>query len=239
MAGAGAAAAGGRLAVAASKIVGKVKRIVELIRKRKWFKKRVTVKSNKRVVVATVHTVKCFKPSKDLLKKSRNPKKLEKEFFRQLKNQEAGINKMTVGEYLANRKHLNELIQKYGYTKARAILTQGGKAQSVARKELLKKIKKSVKSSIEKQGIIGKKAEGIAARKAKEQLETLAALHDPDIIAGGSDKITRMGNASVNSSIGSQWSKEGRIEALDKAAEIKLKTEGPYAKMDIRLTRCK
>ncbi len=227
------------MATVAAKLAPLIQKLSNAIKKRNWFKKRVTVKSNKRVVVATVHTVKCFKPSKDLLKKSKDPKKLRKEFYRQLKNQEAGINKMTVGEYLENRRHFNELIQKYGHGKARAVLTQGGKVQRKARKELMTEIKKSVEKSLRKQGIRGKKAEEIAIQKAKEQLEALAALHDPDLIAGGSDKIARLGDAGVNSSIGSQWGKDGRIEVLDKAAMAKLKAEGPDAKMNVKLTLCK
>ena len=188
---------------------------------------------------ALKHPQNVDKHLKDLLKKSKDPKKLEKEFYRQLKDQEAGINKMSVSEYLKNRKTLNELTQEYGHTKARAILTKGGKAQREAREKLTNKIKDSVKVSLSKQGIAGRKAEEIATQKAEEQLKQLAALHDPDLIAGGSDKISRVGDASVNSSIGSQWSKDGRVETLNKAAEAKLKAEGPDAKMDIKLTRCK
>jgi hypothetical protein len=237
--GAAAAALGTRFAAAAAKLAPLFEKLSKLLKEKKWFHKKKTVQSNKKAVVTTIHTIKCFKPSKDLLKKSKDPKKLEKEFYRQLKDQEAGINKMSVSEYLKNRKTLNELTQEYGHTKARAILTKGGKAQREAREELTNEIKDSVKVSLSKQGIAGRKAEEIATQKAEEQLEQLAALHDPDLIAGGSDKISRVGDASVNSSIGSQWSKDGRVETLNKAAEAKLKAEGPDAKMDIKLTRCK
>jgi hypothetical protein len=54
-AGAGAAVAGGRIAALATKIGGKVKKIVDLIKKRKWFKKKKTVQANTKAEVKTVH----------------------------------------------------------------------------------------------------------------------------------------------------------------------------------------
>jgi len=50
-AGAGAAVAGGRIAALAAKIGGKVKKIIDLIRKRKWYKKKKTVRANTKVEV--------------------------------------------------------------------------------------------------------------------------------------------------------------------------------------------
>lgn len=73
-------------------------------------------------------------------------------------------------------------------------------------------------------------------------MKSLAALHDPDMIAGGHDKIatnksTGMGNTNVNSSIGSQW--KSRVSGMDEAAEKALEKYGPNAKMNVTLTRCK
>lgn len=53
-----------------------------------------------------------------------------------------------------------------------------------------------------------------ANKKANEWLETQAALHNPDQIAGGNPiNIGGMGDKKVNSSIGSQW--KYRIDVLD------------------------
>ena len=53
-----------------------------------------------------------------------------------------------------------------------------------------------------------------AEEKALEWIKTQAVLHDPDMIAGGKPlNITGMGNARVNSSIGSQW--KNQIKELD------------------------
>ncbi|TWP29923.1 hypothetical protein ETU09_02775 [Apibacter muscae] len=41
-------------------------------------------------------------------------------------------------------------------------------------------------------------------------------MHDPDQIAGGhGENITGLGDSPINSSIGSQWSKDGRANSLD------------------------
>lgn len=50
--------------------------------------------------------------------------------------------------------------------------------------------------------------------RAKEWLDTQAALHNPVQIAGGcANQIGRMGDKRINSSIGSQW--KYRIDAVD------------------------
>ena len=74
-------------------------------------------------------------------------------------------------------------------------------------------------------------------------MDSLAALHDPDMIAGGNDKIqitensSGMGNANINSSLGSQW--KHRVKDMDDAAKNAMKKHGPNTYMNITLTRCK
>ena len=182
----------------------------------------------------------CFKPSAALQNTFKdNPQKLEKEFYKQLKAQEAGINRLTVGEYLTNRQRYNDLIAAHGHTKAREILTDGGKAQKAARKDLENKIFDSVIESMERKGIFGKKAEEAAEKIVANQLSQLAALHDPDLRAGGEDKIARLGNKNVNSSLGSQWAKNSRAQAIDNAAIAAAETYGEDINMNIKLERCK
>ncbi len=50
-------------------------------------------------------------------------------------------------------------------------------------------------------------------------MKSLAALHDPDMIAGGKDQVSRMGNKSVNSSIGPQWRHKSRLKLMDSQAQ--------------------
>jgi len=73
-------------------------------------------------------------------------------------------------------------------------------------------------------------------------MSSLATLHDPDMNAGRFDKVSTsvnsgMGNANINSSLGSQW--KGRVSDMDVAAKDALKKYGPDAKMNVSLSRCK
>ena len=204
---------------------------------------KLDVPSNKTLAAAKASAMKkynppCFQPGKALKQRFKdNPKKLESEFYKQLKGQQDGINKMSVGQYLENRQALTDLVKEHGHKKARKILT--GAAQAKARDELLDKIKESAAESYRKSGKSSRAAEHLAEEKAKETLKELAALHDPDMIAGGDDTIKRLGNKNVNSSLGSQWAKDGRVGGMDNAAKEALAEFGPDAQMNVELTRCK
>ena len=76
-----------------------------------------------------------------------------------------------------------------------------------------------------------------ATRLAKSKMATLAALHNPDMIAGGKDVVTAMGDKGVNSSIGSQW--KTRVSALDAAAKEVPPSARSTTKMNTNLRRCK
>ncbi len=127
---------------------------------------------------------------------NRNDKHNSEEFARQLKDQEKGMSELTVDEYLKNR-------ERY-IAEGRAI--EGNAAQKMARQEALKdKI-----AELRKQGL----SRADATKQASEWLETKAALHNPDQIAGGrADIIGGLGDKRVNSSIGSQW--KYRIDVVD------------------------
>ncbi len=133
-----------------------------------------------------------------------NSKYDESEFARQLADQQNGMNKLTVQEYLDNR-------QKY-IEQGRS--TESNAAQQVARENAyLDKVNKLRKS-------------GLSIEEAEEQarvwLETKAALHNPDQVAGGrADNVDGVGDKGINSSIGSQW--KYRIDAVDE--QIKKLTE--------------
>jgi hypothetical protein len=175
------------------------------------------------------HRPRCFKPGDDLRRNWRgDPRKLEKEFYEQLKAQEEGINRLTVSEYLENRARYAE-VQRAGT----------GAAQQAARDQLSREIYDSVLESMENRGEVGAAARAAAREKTKEIMSGLAALHDPDMIAGGHDQIRGIGDKKVNSSIGSQWPKEGRLEEMDNAARRAQAEHGPNTRMNVTLERCK
>lgn len=118
------------------------------------------------------------------------------EFARQLKDQEKGMNELTVYEYQQNRKRFID--------EGRAI--ESNAAQQAAREEAyVQKI-----NELQREGLTLSQAK----KEAKGWLDTQAALHNPDQIAGGkAEVIGGMGDKKINSSIGSQW--RYRIDIVD------------------------
>ncbi|WP_415272949.1 T7SS effector LXG polymorphic toxin [Bacillus siamensis] len=156
------------------------------------------------------------------VKFKRNIKHDPEEFARQLKNQEKGMNELTVDEYLKNR-------ERY-IAKGRAI--EGNAAQKMARQEALKdKI-----AELRKQGL----SRADATKQASNWIDTQAALHNPDQIAGGrADSIGGLGDKRVNSSLGSQW--KYRIDIVDeqirKTAENMSPAEIKNTYLNVKLTQ--
>ncbi|MBU5594939.1 hypothetical protein KQI76_07155 [Amphibacillus sp. MSJ-3] len=138
----------------------------------------------------------------------RNDKHDSEEFARQLKDQEKGMNELTVNEYLKNR-------EKY-IEQGRAI--EGNAAQQAAREEAyVQKI-----NDLQREGLTLSKAK----KQAKEWLDTQAALHNPDQIAGGkAELIGGLGDKRINSSIGSQW--RYRIDIVDEQIKELAKSMTP------------
>lgn len=119
------------------------------------------------------------------------------EFERQLAGQQAGMNELSIHDFLTNRD---------GYLARGGRDPAGDIAQEAARKEAL------IAKTEELRGTGLSRAD--AKSQAEDWLKTQAALHNPDQIAGGfADRITDMGDRNINSSIGSQW--RTRIGALD------------------------
>ncbi len=126
------------------------------------------------------------------------------EFTRQLADQEVGMNQLTVDEYLKNR-------ERY-LAEGRAV--EGNMAQKATREKALVDKVDELRSS----GMSLKEAE----TQAQKWLDTQAALHNPDQIAGGNPlKIGGMGDSAINSSIGSQW--KYRIDAIDEQIQAMAK----------------
>ena len=133
-------------------------------------------------------------------KEDHDPAKLSE----QLSVQEDEMNKLSVEKYKANR---DKFIKDGKPPEAK-------KVQRLARKEEIAKRTKELTNK----GIPYKEAKTQATQSLKGQ----AALHGPDMIAGGDlNNITGFGDAKINSSIGSQW--PSRIEPVDKAVDNYIK----------------
>jgi len=159
------------------------------------------------------------------------PASKSKEMDRQWKGQEQGLNDMSVEEYLEARKALDPKNRDQKAAKAaRASFKQ--KTQAKTFKEL-----RSSGSSLEE-------AERLAQEHADSTMETMNALHNPDLVAGGKNKIADSGDGEVNQTIGRQWShkKRGqttRIQDLDDAASRVPVGKRKGTKINGRLERCK
>jgi|GEM_PF-2389764 len=143
------------------------------------------------------HKVECFKAGKKI------PKDKHAEFDRQLQRQEDALNRMTVDEYFKGR----EAYQRLG---RRAKNTQA------ARRDEQAKLAKSLTEDYHKQGMSPMQAEKMANARSSEIMKGMAALHEPDLSAGGKDVIGGFGDAQVNKSIGAGW--RSRVGGLDEAA---------------------
>lgn len=150
-----------------------------------------------------------------------NPKHNFDEFMRQLKGQEAGLNSLTVDDFIKNRDEylengrskLGSATQKRFRDQARANKVAEFRAKGYGRSE--------------------------AKSMADDFMDNNAALHDPDQIAGGfGDNVTGMGDRGVNSSLGSQW--KNNIDDIDsqvrEVAESMTESEKKSTYLNIELT---
>ncbi|MGC6769546.1 polymorphic toxin type 15 domain-containing protein [Enterococcus sp. LJL51] len=119
------------------------------------------------------------------------------EFARQLKDQQNGMNQLSIEEYMKNR-------QEY---------LSNGRSNSAA------EFQKTARQEALAEKILDLRNQGLsrtdAKVKAEEWLKNQAALHNPDMVAGGYPwNIQGVGDANINSSLGAQW--RYRINDLDK-----------------------
>ena len=127
------------------------------------------------------------------------------EFARQLTGQQDGLNRLTVAQFLANRDQYLNKAARTGDGRA----ASGDAAQKVARALAFRRKVDELQAQDEDL------SPDIAEAQAQQWLDTQAALHDPDQVAGGhADRTNGVGDARVNSSIGAQWPK--RIKAIDR-----------------------
>jgi Novel toxin 15 len=198
----------------------KLKKLKELKDKADKLKKaqqaaraRAKPKPKRKVCAACKKQIKCFKKPKGMS---------DKEFDRQLKEQQDAINKTSADEILKRR----AAIRKAGGTDG----VRDKAAQQAARTAYAKKRT----AELIRQG----KTPAQAAKDVKTELASLAATHRLDIIAGGNPSdISGMGDTRVNSSLGSQW-KGARSQELEDIAK-QMKKEGlGKEKIDVKLKKC-
>ncbi|QHF05529.1 hypothetical protein N015_25210 [Pseudomonas asturiensis] len=165
------------------------------------------------------HRVPCFNVS---------PKHLDRipEFDRQLAGQQRGLNDLTVDEYLKGREAFTskEVVRDPNIAKA-------------ARERFTTNMVADLFRELRSKDFSVEQAKQLANQMASEKMETLAALHNPDLFAGGKDTINDFGDRRINSSIGPQWS--SRISGLDVAAKNIRNADRGVMKINAKLERCR
>ena len=165
------------------------------------------------------HKVPCFNVSK------KHAEKIP-EFDRQLAGQEKGLNDLSVDEYLRGRE---------AFTAKNVV--RDPKVAAQARQRLGRSIEKQIREKLDMDGVLPEKAMLLSKQVAANKMATLAALHNPDLFAGGKDVISDFGDRKINASIGPQW--PSRIGGLDAAADNVPKSLRSTTNMNAKLERCK
>lgn len=178
------------------------------------------------------HEVPCFNPRNKKFK-SMNPQKQREyltEYARQLRRQQDAINGMTATQF----KEARNLFSSQKRNPAAAA------AQSNMRAAYSSRIQKSINGSLRRKGVGARDAKTQAASRTAEVMQTLAALHEPDMVAGGwhQPEPSAMGRADVNSSIGGSWNQRSRLDGLDTAANDAMGSQNGDARMNVEMKPC-
>jgi hypothetical protein len=190
-------------------------------------KKDVTIKGRE-------HKVPCFHPfdKKKFMRMSKDAQKAYlKEMATQLKRQEDAINSLTAAEYKAARDAFGAMNRNPAATAAQAAFNE----------RALSRISASIRTSLRKTGMGALEAKTVAAERAKDVMNRLAALHDPDMVAGGWLDPTpkSLGRRDVNSSIGASWNQNDRVAGMDREADRAIENGRGDQKMNIKLEPCR
>lgn len=164
------------------------------------------------------HKVPCFNVSDKHL--DRIP-----EFDRQLAGQEKGLNNLTVEEYLGGRKAFTD-----------GVVVRDQRLARDARERFSSTIEAEFRESLMADNIGAEQAKILAKEMADSKMSTLAALHNPDLFAGGKNVISDLGDRGINSSIGPQW--KSRIAELDAAAKNISEADRGTVNINAKLKRC-
>lgn len=191
-------------------------------------KKDVTVRGRE-------HKVPCFHPfdKKKFMRMSKDEQKAYlKEMAAQLKRQEDAINSLSATKYKAARDAFA----------AESRNPAADAAQTSFRERVAADIKRSIFESLTaKRGVSLLEAEKQAVAQTEEVMSKLAALHEPDMVAGGwlHPRPAGMGRSDVNSSIGASWNQNNRVSGMDREAEKAISNGRGDQKMNVKLEPCR
>ncbi|MDQ1835463.1 polymorphic toxin type 15 domain-containing protein [Massilia scottii] len=185
-------------------------------------------------IKAREHKVPCFHPfdkKKFMRMNKADQKAYLKEMADQLKRQENSINNLTANEYKVAR----DAFRRANRNPA------ADSAQASARRRFEREVRDGIKRTLQKGGMGAAEAKTEAAKRASSVMDKLAALHDPDMVAGGwmHPDPTGMGRRDVNSSIGGSWNQDGRVTGMDREAQKAIDSGNGSQKMNVKLEPCR
>ena len=153
----------------------------------------------------------------------------ENEYYRQVSRQNIALNQMTAAQYVAAR----EAYKKNGRN------PDAAKAQRDYRIKYENDMIANLTDQYVGQGLSRGDAIKQARIDASDAMKKIAALHEPDMFAGGyfDCKPTCMGDKSINSTIGTQWKKI--IGEMDAYADTAIKEGKGNGLLSIQLNICK
>ncbi|WP_237388165.1 polymorphic toxin type 15 domain-containing protein [Xenorhabdus sp. Sc-CR9] len=191
-------------------------------------------KKGGKVKGAKITKVPCFNPYNSKrykrLKTEKERQAFLKEYSAQLRRQQDAINNMSPEEFKFAR-------DAYKKNKRNSL---AGKAQEDFRNDTKEDIKGNIFDSLINKKVPVKEAEKIAQSRADKIFDDLAALHEPDMVAGGYGQYApkKMGDKGINSAIGGSWNGK-RIKSLDDAAKEAIDSGLGDAKMNVQLELCR
>ncbi|MCP1573116.1 hypothetical protein J2S30_001495 [Herbaspirillum rubrisubalbicans] len=168
-----------------------------------------------------------------------------KEMAEQLRRQEEAINSLTASEYAMARDAFKRMNRN----------PAAGAAQELERKNALARMTKNIAKSLNKRGMSDTEVETQAGIQAKALMKKLAALHEPDMVAGGwmRHETPNIGRADVNKSIGASWNQAytppgsrdsgqkplTRVQEMDREAQHAIDNGRGDQKMNVKLEPCR
>ncbi|QRR09754.1 hypothetical protein FPJ27_26360 [Burkholderia sp. MS455] len=154
-----------------------------------------------------------------------------REYAKQLRGQQDAINSLTANEFQAAR----DAYKAVGRNPLADAM------QEATRSDFVEHVRGSIYDSLRSSGMGAKEAMSTATERAGTIASKLAALHEPDMVAGGwaHPDPTRMGSLSVNSSIGGSWNQGDRLSTMEGGARDAISSGKGDALMNVRLEPCR
>lgn len=154
-----------------------------------------------------------------------------REYAKQLRGQEEAINRLTANEFTAAR-------DAYSAVGRNPVANE---MQEAFRDRFAGQLRRSIFRGLVQNGTQAAQALPLAIEKTGILMDKMAALHEPDMVAGGwaNPNPTKMGDTGINSSIGASWNQKGRLDSIEKVAKNAITNGKGDAPLNVKLELCR